>query len=154
MSRWKKEQNVESTATQKTGSTESFFSRHVKLITFLATVGVFLAIFGPIFVLEAKDYFGQDEDTRPEMKLYDLVLLSEQEGGIALKQLTQYACMETTSDDGSVVVVKISFADDRYMVIATADKNTGMVVECQVLDNDTNQQLDVLNDDLRAHFGQ
>ena len=138
----------------KKRKTESFFSRHVKLITFLATLGVFLAIFGPIFVLEAKDYFGANADTRPHMKLYDLILLSEQEGDISLKQLTKYACMETTSGDKTTTVVKLEVDDGRYMVIATADNNTGKVIACQVLDNETNVQLDVLKDDLRAHFEQ
>ena len=138
----------------QTRKTESFFSRHARLITFLATLGVFLAIFGPIFVLEAKDYFGAGADTRPDMKLYDLILLSEQEDDLTLRQLTKYACKETVSDDKATTVVKVEVDNGRYLVIATANRSTGKVVECQMLDNETNVQLDVLKDDLRAHYGQ
>lgn len=153
MSHWKKDRADEPYRTE-TAKTENFFTRNVKLITFLVTVGVFLAVFGPIFVLEARQYYGQDKDTRPKMTMYDMILISEQKP-ITANQLTKYACTESEADGQNVKVIRIEIDDGRYMAIATADMITGIVVECliQDMEGDSDDRWNAMEDDLREIFG-
>lgn len=136
---------------QKPRKTENFFSRNVKLITFLITVGVFLAVFGPIMMLEAKDYFGQENDGRPQMTAYDLTLLSEQ-GAINLNRLTKYACEESEPDGQNFVMIQIDI-EPCYKLFASASKGTGAVEYCKILNLETNEEIDVLTTDMRVYFG-
>ena len=62
------------------GKTENFFSRNVRLITFLICVSVFLAFFVPIVAYEVVDYLADARDNRPEMTMSDVLRLSEQNG--------------------------------------------------------------------------
>ena len=134
--------------------TESFFTRNVKLITFLCTVGVFLAIFGPIMVLEARQYYGQDKDARPQMTMYDMIVISEQKP-MRVEQLTKFACTQTNAEEQNTTVVRIEIDGGRYMAIATADSMTGIVVECliQDMEGDSDDRWDAVKDDLRSIFG-
>lgn len=149
MSRWNKDMQY-SDGTEKT---ETFFSTHVRLITFLITIGVFLLIFGPIFVLEAKEYFGQDNDARPKMQLYDVITLSEQDSEIFKKQLTKYQCSESVQEGENTTLIRIDI-EPHYRLFATTDDQTGVVVFCELLNEKTGYKLDVLTDDLRAYFDQ
>ena len=149
MSRWNKDMQY-SEGSEKTAT---FFSTHVRLITFLITVGVFLLIFGPIFVLEAKEYFGQDSDARPKMQLYDVITLSEQNSDILKKQLTQYQCDESKQEGENTTLIRI-YLEPYYILMATTDDQTGVVVYCTLLNDKTGTKLNVLEDDLRAYFDQ
>lgn len=157
MSKWKKEEqtSTEAPSGYGAGRTETFFSRNVKLITFLVTVGLFLALFGPILVLEAKQYFWQDEDTRPKMTMYDMIVLSEQKPLLA-DSLTKFACLESDADGKNTRVIRIEIDGGRFMAVATADAMTGVVVECliQDMEGDSDDRYDALEDDLRKIFGQ
>ena len=131
------------------GKTETFFTRHVRLITFLITLGVLLAVFLPIAYMEAKEYYGQHSDSRPKMEIYDLVILSEQPE-ILPKQLTKYACIESKKTGFSLIEIEI---EPHYTVYASVDAETGTVVYCSLLNHETNEKIDVLTADLRAYFG-
>ena len=151
MKPWKKE---DSTYTSGAGKTESFLTRNAKLIAFLCTVGVFLALFGPLLVMGAREYQGLGKDTRPQMTLGDIVRLSEQKPLYA-EQLTKFACEENVAEEQNTLVILIGIDGGRYMVAATADTRTGIVIKCLMrdMDGDETAQWDVLEDDLRAIFG-
>lgn len=155
MSRWKKEEREERMQAEETGRTENFFSRNVKLITFLVTLGVFLGVFGPLLVLEARQYTTTvKDDTRPEMTLSDMIVLSEQKPLYA-EQLTRFACIESNADGQNTKVIRIEIDGGRYMAVATADAVTGIVVECliQDMEGDSSARWNALEEDLRAIFG-
>ena len=153
MSRWKPKRANE-TDDRDAAKTENFFTRNVRLITFLCTVGLFLAVFGPILVLEARQYYGQDKDARPDMTLQDIIVLSENQP-ITADQLTRFACTESEADGKNLRVIRIELDEGRYMLIATADAMTGIVDECflQDMEGGSNDRWDVMEDDLRAVFG-
>ena len=121
------------------------------MITFLITLSVLLAVFLPIAYMEAKDYYGQNKDTRPKMQVYDLVVLSEQPA-IGYRQLTKFACVESEKKGQNFTLIRIEI-DPHYTVLASADLMTGEVVYCTMLNNETNEEIDVLTADLRAYFG-
>ncbi|MBR3895066.1 MAG: hypothetical protein IKJ35_07960 [Clostridia bacterium] len=139
----------EKTDVDTKGKTETFFTRHVRLITFLITLGVLLAAFLPIAYMEAREYYGQHKDSRPKMQIYDLVTLSEQPE-IWRKQLIKFAGTESKQKGFSLIEMEI---DPHYTVYASADAQTGEIVYCSLLNHKTNEKIDVLTADLRAYFG-
>lgn len=141
----------EKTEIDTKGKTETFFTRNVRLLTFLITLGVLLVAFLPIAYLEAREYYGQRNDSRPKMQVYDLVILSEQPE-IQGKQLTKFACEENNQKDKGFCLVQIEI-EPQYTVFASVDTMTGKVVYCTMLNNETNEKIDVLTADLRAYFG-
>ena len=129
--------------------TENFFTRHVKLLTFLITVAAFVLIVGPYLVLEANDHWGHEGDSRPAMTVQDLITLSEQKNSITLRQLTQFACDENNMEQQRVTIVTIDIAP-HYTLMAGANNNTGLLEYCEVLSDKTGEKMDVLNGDVRA----
>ncbi len=129
--------------------TETFFTRHVRLLTFLATVTAFLVIVGPFLVLEATDYWGHEGDSRPAMTTQDLIKLSEQNQGITLRQLTQFACDESKMEQQGITIVTIDI-EPHYILMAGANNNTGRLEYCEVTSDKTGERVDVLTEDVRA----
>ncbi len=134
--------------------TENFFTRHVKLITFLCTLGAFLLIFGPVLFYEAADYYASRRDERPEMTISDVAALSEQ-GFIKASQLTAFASTESDSDLGSGMKnLRIEVDDGRFLVMAVISEKHNAVTECYIYDMESDYPTahDVLNEDIRALF--
>ena len=127
---------------------ENFFSKHVRLITFLITVGVFLVLFMPLAIPEIKEYWGQYADMRDPMTIQRLVVLSEQDA-IAERQLTEY---KSKVDDSEYETYYYFDIDPHYQVIAVVDKNTRLVIYCNLLNEKTGERIDVLQADLRAYL--
>ena len=119
----------------------------------MAALGVFLLALGRFFVLEAKYYFGQEQDGRPQMKLYDVITLSEQDGDLFKKQLTKYMCEEKVQEGKNTTLIRIDI-EPHYRLFATTDDLTGVVVYCKLLNEDTGDEINVLEDDVRAYFNQ
>ena len=129
---------------------ESFFANHVKLITFLIVIGVFLLITVPIFVMNATRWFGAGMDTRPKMTQRDVILLSELEmEAIPLDRVTQFACEEDIELNVIKVEVKI---DPHYTMYVVANKNTHRIVSCRLVNEKRSEEKDVLKDDMQAYF--
>ena len=132
------------------GKTESFFTRNVRTITFLVTLGLFLVVFIPIAILEAKEYFGQDADARPQMQLTDVIRFSESPSGVTPAQLKAYACVEL-ADMGEVYESFYEFQiEPHYRMLAVINNNTGNVTYLTISNVKTNEDADVLEDDIRA----
>lgn len=154
MSRWKKEYDENGyeirTGMEKpdtVGKTENFFSRNVRLITFLCCIAVFLLIFGPIAVLEARDYLTNNYDTRTEMTLNDVVALSDLKKNITASHIENYACDKDEKNDGIYYRVDI---EPHYFLLCVADKNTGKLIYCELANLDTGKTVNMLEEDVRA----
>ncbi len=138
-----------------TGRTENFFTRNSKVIAFLLTVGVFLAVFGPILFFEARDYYTDPkEDDRPIMTQDDLIKLRNQ-GYILVSQLTHYACDDNESEwIPGTRSIRVELDGGRYILMASAPLNGSRVTECYIYDlqSETNDGFDIFKTDLRTFF--
>lgn len=135
----------------KPRKTEGFFSNHVKLMTFLIVIAVFLLIAGPLFILNATKWFSP-KDTRPEMTQRDVIWLSnlqKESGEIVLDKVTQFACEETT--EASYIRVTVSIKPS-YTMIVLANKDTRLISSCTLVHNSRNETKDVFRDDIKAYF--
>ena len=128
--------------------TESFFTTHVRLITFLITVAVFLVFFIPLAIPGIKEYWGQYTDMRDPMTLQRLVVLSEQDA-IAERQITEYKSKKDENDYDTYYYFDI---EPHYQVIVVVDNNTDLVIYCNLLNEETGERVDVLKEDLRAYL--
>ena len=141
---------------------ESFFANHVKLITFLIVVGLLLLILGPIFVLNATQWFSGD--TRPNMTEFQLIALDDLrlENGIDVETVTQYACIESDEEGFIKVVMEVDPATPTYgasgaekkpyTVIIIAKENTGKIVSGSFLDNNEHVSKELFKSELKEYF--
>ena len=127
---------------------ENFFSANVRLITFVITVAVFLGLFLLLEIPNIKDYWRQYTDMRDTMTIQRLVVLSEQDA-ISERQIKEYR--SKTNDDEYETWYYFDI-EPHYQVIAVVDKNTDLVIYCNVLNEKTGERIDVLKDDLRAYI--
>ena len=134
----------------RTSKTENFVTRHVKLITFLICIGVFLAAFLPIAMLERRELYDPDTDKRPRMTVADVIRFSEQEV-ITKSQIEAYASHKQTLDHEYSYIIEI---EPHYRALIYVDKNTGTVVYFTVSNGETDQTADVMTQDMKAFFEQ
>ena len=128
--------------------TENFFSTHVRLITFLITLSVFLFGFLLLEIPNIKERWGQYADMRDPMTIQRLVVLSEQESGISERQIKEY---KSRVDDDEYETYYFDI-EPHYQVIAVVDKNTRLVIYCNLLNESNGDRVDVLTEDLRAYL--
>ena len=179
MSQWKKDENgrliygdrkprKQKQKAEKTvdtvGKTETFFTRNVKLITFLICLGVFLALFGPISVFTVKKYLEEKEDTRPIMTESELLVLSELDRDLYFSDLKGYKGREDIHSqkykvnvaDGTEIREKETeiwyYIDigENYSGLAIADIQTEKIIYFQISNRQTQWKADVLTDDIRS----
>ena len=129
--------------------TENFFSTHVRLITFLITLSVFLFGFLLLEIPNIKERWGQYADMRDPMTIQRLVVLSEQESGISERQIKEY---KSRVDDDEYETYYYFDIEPHYQVIAVVDKNTRLVIYCNLLNESNGDRVDVLTEDLRAYL--
>ena len=129
--------------------TETFFSTHVRLITFLITLSVFLFGFLLLEIPNIKERWGQYADMRDPMTIQRLVVLSEQESGISERQIKEY---KSKVDEGEYEIYYYFDIEPHYEVIAVVDKNTRLVIYCNLLNESNGDKVDVLTEDLRAYL--
>ena len=128
---------------------DSFFATHVKLITFLSVVIVFLLVFGGVFVMNAREWFSGD--TRPAMTKRDVVLLSSMklDSGIPVDRVTQYQCKETVGQSYIEVVLEV---EPDYTVLIIAHPSTKIITSGRLINNKRNETKDIFEDDIEAYF--
>ncbi len=145
------------------GKTENFFTRHVKLITFLCCLTVFLAVFGPWSIFRIMDYIEEKSDTRPYMTGADLLALSELDRNLYYDDIKGFKGQEKINshrysvDLGEGVtemreedkeIYYYMTVDGRYQALAVADIQTGMIIYFRVTDPKSNLEANVLTDNI------
>ncbi len=135
------------------GKTETFWTRNVKLITFIVTVSLLLALFIPIAILEAKDYFSQKNDDRPKMTESDLCELLDRRDTLRLKDFTAYVGREMEGAQGDYRYYYIQLSD-HCLVTVVASRATGEVERCLLRDDSMEESIDMMSElvDARAYF--
>ncbi len=138
----------------ESGRTENFFTRHVKLITFLVTVGVFLAVFGPILFFEMNGYY-KEKDERPQITAEQVMALAEQ-GFVKKSQLKKFAGTEGESSAfEGYVDIYLDVAGGRYYLTALASANSDQVFDCYLYDlkEENGKGHDLFKSDVEAILG-
>ena len=143
------------------GKTETFFTRNVKLITFLICLGVFLALFGPITVFTVINYIEERQDERPVMSEEELLALSELDRDLYYSDIKVFKgredvkTIEVSVDGGGTQTKEVEIyyyfdVGEDYSALAIADIDTGKIIYFRLNNKNTQRKADVLKDDIRS----
>lgn len=143
------------------GKTETFFTRNVRLITFLICLGVFLALFGPLTVFTVINYIEERKDTRPVMSEEELLALSELDRDLyfsdieGFKGLKDVKTIAVSVDGGGTEIKEVEIyyyfdIGEDYSALAIAEIDTGKIIYFRLNDKNTQWKADVLKDDIRS----
>ncbi len=133
--------------TDTVGKTENFFTRNVRLITFLICIAVFLAIFGPLSVFHIYEYIVEQTDPRTEMTLDDLRRLTTSPDDLRPKDLDGFLgeVGRNTVGDMQCDVYQIDIGE-RYFLMASFEAANGKPFYLTLTDVELQTELDLLED--------
>ncbi|MBQ8311189.1 MAG: hypothetical protein IJX80_09290 [Clostridia bacterium] len=137
-------------ATDTTGKTENFFTRNVKLITFLICIAVFLGIFGPLSVFHIYQYYVemQEDAAYVDMTVEDLRALAKRAETLTEKDFERYS-REDGGDwtvgpkTGRMFYIQIG---ERYQLSCMIEVQSRQVVYLSLLDDGRGESFDLLDD--------
>lgn len=129
------------------GKTETFFSRNVKLITFLICITV---IFSPFVIVYIKDTIEDKRlASRPEMTVDELVVIAERSKDLRQADLAKFAdyCEESEMQGMKYAMYRIPILHERDLVLsASFDSSIDYVFYFKLIDQDTREELDLLKE--------
>ena len=143
------------------GKTENFFTRNVKLITFLICIGVFLAFFGPLTVFTIINYIEEKQDSRPVMSEEELLALSELDRDLYFSDIDGFKgtkdikTIDVPLSDGGTQVKEVEIyyyfdVGENYSALAIAEIETEKIIYFRLSNKRTQWKADVLTDDIRS----
>ena len=132
------------------GQTETFWTRNVKLITFLTVVGLFLAIFGPWSIFRIRESILEKKALEGRITLEEVVAFSELERDLYFSEFLSYTGDRSDTDYQMLYCMDI---DENYILYAAAEKPGGKVTYLQLHRVSTGESVDVLTGDVQAFLG-
>lgn len=131
------------------GKTESFFTRNVKLITFLICIAVFLGIFGPLSVFHIYQYYVemQEDGAYVDMTEDDLRALAKRADALTEKDFERFTREESDgweigNKTGKMLYIHVG---ERYLLSCMVEKETKNVVYLKLLDDENEETYDLLD---------
>lgn len=134
------------------GETETFFTRNVKLITFLICLGVFLAIFGPISVFRIMDYIEEKSSKGSPMTTEDVLSLAQRHDALYLSDFEGY---EKGVETETFYLIDVA---PHFIVSVSAASEDARIDHFTVTNTETDKKVDIMaedysEDELRALLG-
>lgn len=132
------------------GKTETFFTRNVKLITFLICVVV---IFSPFVLTYIQDNIEDKRlEKRPEMTVDNLVAIAERGDDLRQRDLSSFVGYRTEVEmqgmKYAMYRIPIVHEDDLVLSISF-DASLDYVFHLKLINQDTKEELDLLSDEVK-----
>lgn len=132
------------------GKTETFFTRNVKLITFLICVVV---IFSPFVLTYIQDTIEDKRlEKRPEMTVDNLVAIAERGDDLRQRDLSSFVGYRTEVEmqgmKYAMYRIPIIHEDDLVLSISF-DASLDYVFHLKLINQDTKEELDLLSDEVK-----
>ena len=129
------------------GKTESFFTRNVRVITFLICIAVFLAFFGPVSVFTVGKIIEKRTNQKQAMTVEESLKLAENPDEVTFDLLRRYEGRFNETETMQVYYIEF----DCYLILAAQNKEKGIL--SVFLENlDSGVRINFLKDDVRAFF--
>ena len=129
------------------GKTETFFTRNVKLITFLICITV---IFSPFVIVYIKDTIEDKRlASRPEMTVDELVLIAERSKNLRQADLAKFDdyCEESEMQGMKYAMYRIPIVHERNLVLSVSfDASIDHVFYFKLIDQDSREEIDLLTE--------
>ncbi len=129
------------------GKTENFFTRNVKLITFLICVTVILSPFVLTYIQDTIE--DKRLAKRPEMTVDELVLIAERAKDLRQRDLAKFEgyCTKTEMQGMKYAMYRIPIVHERDLVLSISfDASMDYVFYISLIDVDTRKELDLLKE--------
>ena len=129
------------------GKTETFFTRNVKLITFLICITV---IFSPFVVVYIQDTIEAKRlENRPEMTVENLIAIAEKGNDLRQRDFEKFAeYREEVDMQGmkySIYRIPVLHEKDLYLSVSF-DASLDYIFHLNLMDMDTRAELDLLSE--------
>ena len=129
------------------GKTENFFTRNVKLITFLICIAV---IFSPFVITYIKDTIeARREAARPEMTVDELTLIAEKGKDLRQRDLSKFEDYRDEADMQGMkyAIYRIPILHEKDVFLSISfDASMDCVFYINLTDMDTRAELDLLGE--------
>ena len=129
------------------GKTETFFTRNVKLITFLICVAIILS---PFVITYIKDVIEEKRlENRPEMTVDELVLIAERSKDLRQADLAKFDdyCEESEMQGMKYAMYRIPVTHERNLVLSISfDASMDYVFYFKLIDQDSREEIDLLTE--------
>ena len=129
------------------GRTENFFSRNVKLLTFLICVSIILA---PFVIVYINDYIeNAREESRPEMTVQELFLVAERGQDLRRGDLSKFEgyCIESDMQGMHYAMYRIPIVhEDKYILSVSFDASLNYVFHLDLINMETREKLDLFTE--------
>ena len=122
------------------GETETFWTRNVRLLTFLICTAVFLAVFGPISVFQIKSCI-EENATGDPLTADAVITLAERRLALKLSDFEDYEKTVSEGEDAVLYTIKVG---EEYLVMVGAEDEDGMLTTFTVSRIQTDETVDVL----------
>ena len=120
--------------------TESFASRHVRTITFLVCIGIFLALCGPISIFTVKNWIANAGKSERTMTSDELIrLMKDPSSYMNLEYLQKYRGTRTAGDFSDSYYIE--FED--FLLLVVQNRETTAVETCLVTNMKTGETLNL-----------
>ena len=132
------------------GKTETFFTRNVKLITFLICVVVILSPFVLTYIQDTIE--DKRLEKRPEMTVDNLVAIAERGDDLRQRDLSNFVGYRTEVEmqgmKYAMYRIPITHKDDLVLSISF-DASLDYVFHLKLINQDTKEELDLLSDEVK-----
>lgn len=126
---------------------EGFASKNIKTIAFLITLGVLLALIGPISIFHIYEaYVEAQSEGSLSMTQADVIALSKYGAALKLEQLTVYR--GELGENDARRTYHVTF--DHYVLFAVESKETKTLDFCLLTDTLTEDSIDIRVDNVEA----
>ena len=132
------------------GKTETFFTRNVKLITFLICVAVILSPFVLTYIQDTIE--DKRLEKRPEMTVDNLVAIVERGDDLRQRDLSNFVGYRTEIEMQGMkyAMYRIPIAHEDDLVLSISfDASLDYVFHLKLINQDTKQELDLHSDEVK-----
>ena len=130
---------------QKNTNSESFVSRHIRTITFLICLGIFLALFGPISIFTVKGWIGDRTSKAPTMTADELIrLMQNPSANMNLDNLQKYRGTFTASDFSDSYYIEF----DGFLLLVVQNRESMAVETCMLFHMQSGESLNLKKKDV------
>ena len=128
------------------GETETFWTRNVKLITFLICLFLFLAFFGPVSVFHIVDCAQESREARNAMTVEEVLTFADQRRSLSITQFEDYEGDEQNWGFGTYYFIN---AGENFRITVGSEISNGAVTYFTVTKRSTGEIMDVMESGFR-----
>ena len=129
------------------GKTETFFTRNVKLITFLICIVIIFSPFVYVYIMDTIE--AKRLENRPEMTVDELVLIADRAKDLRMRDLDKYEGYLTETDIQGMkyAMYRIPVLHEKDLVLSISfDASMDYVFYINLINMDTRAELDLLKE--------